>query len=126
MRADNDDVNDDQTIRIMSCLLPTYLDIVKRAGDSTLMKTNQLDKETHNFLTPNNQWWDREIGLWPFWISCQYVWCCTHQSERVLHDLDIVDGAKLWEILTQVVLLRLPGETTNKQFDCMILMDMLS
>ena len=56
MIADNDDVNDDQTIRIMSSPLPTYLDIVKRAGDSTLMKINQLDKETHNFLTPNNQW----------------------------------------------------------------------
>ena len=47
-------------------------------------------------------------------VPCQYVCCCTHQSERILHDLDIVDCAKLREILAEILLFRLPGQTTNK------------
>ena len=49
-------------------------------------------------------------------IRMMVMICCNaHQGEWIFHDLDIIDCAKLAEILPQVLLLRVPGQTANKQ-----------
>ena len=55
------------------------------------------------------------------------ICCNAHQGEWIFHDLDIIDCAKLAEILPKVLLLRLPGEAANKQLrpGCVLLLEVL-
>ena len=45
----------------------------------------------------------------------QYLLVCTDQGKGVLHDLHGLDVPELGEVVLQVLLLRLPGQSAHKQ-----------